>query len=168
MLKFSKPLYLVQHVCVSFIIPSSFFPLSGRSPSLFLAQAAWSLLYSTSFPFHKTTKTRWGGRQGKCCKQVKSIPSLWHLSCWGGEVLAFFQCVLCFFPFFFFKVLFSTFPFLLIWKQLTTKPASRALSPPISQAFLSFPFISFTPCNAWRRREKISSCCAFYIHVMPT
>lgn len=120
------------------------------------------------FPFTKTTKTQWGSGHRKCCKQEKSIPSLWHLSCWGAwRVLCLCFSLFLFFLFFFPpKSSFAHFPscwFKSNWKwNLLVDHCLPSLPK------FSFTFTSFITWNAWRRKGNISSCCVFYTHVMPT
>lgn len=120
MLKFSKPLYLAQDVCVFFIMTTSFSPLFCPPPSLFCPGSLVAFVHNI-LSLSQHHKDLVGRQTQEILQARKSIPSLWHLSCWGGEAMTFFMCVLH-------------------WKQMIKKPAWREFSTPTSKSPLPFLF----------------------------
>lgn len=115
MLKSSKPLSLVQVVCVSFITPSSS-PLSGPPPPLFCPGSLVAFVHNI-LSLSQNCQDLMGRWTREMLQASKGHPLPVTAELWRGEkgdVLRFFLS---------FKVFFSTFPFFLIYKQLKMKSA---------------------------------------------
>lgn len=169
MLKCSKPLCFAQDVCVSFIIPDSFFPLFAPSPLAFPPRQLGSFCTQHPFPFTNPERPSGKADTGNAAsKENTSLPCDIELPGRGCIYFNFFKYVwgvFCFFPILF-KALFYTFPFLLVLKTTDNKTCKQSF---VFPHFPTFPLLSqASHTNAPRGRGRISSCLVCCIHMVPT